>query len=216
MSQMNGTEAKIEKKGKAWKIDYQTADGKVSAEFSTDWKVEGSNKVSTGKMKKSDGNTDFTVTVRVFKYKTDKKPLITVTMSDKNPDHEMVFANREDFFKSTDPNDVVLDGNLSPFEGAYSNDAYEKEIADSGFKLYGYTPEEYYQNKTNAFPSIVNGGDRLDFSGVEALGQVTCSIKKKSPRSEKAIMKFISLGQMRLRSRARANLVLDPSGCDRS
>ena len=89
-------EAKIEKKGKAWKIDYQTADGKVSAEFSTDWKVEGSNKVSTGKMKKSDGNTDFTVTVRVFKYKTDKKPLITVTMSDKNPDHEMVFANRED------------------------------------------------------------------------------------------------------------------------
>jgi len=29
-------EAKIEKKGKAWKIDYQTADGKVSAEFSTD------------------------------------------------------------------------------------------------------------------------------------------------------------------------------------
>ena len=53
-------------------------------------------------MKKSDGNTDFTVTVRVFKYKTDKKPLITVTMSDKNPDHEMVFANREDFFKSTD------------------------------------------------------------------------------------------------------------------
>jgi len=49
----------------------------------------------------------------------------------------------EDFFKSTDPNDVVLDGNLSPFEGAYSNDTYEKEIADSGFKLYGYTPEEY-------------------------------------------------------------------------
>ena len=26
-------EAKIEKKGKSWKIDYQTADGKVSAEF---------------------------------------------------------------------------------------------------------------------------------------------------------------------------------------
>ena len=61
-------EAKIEKNGKAWKIAYQTADGKVSAEFSTDWKVEGANKISTGKMKKSDGNTDFTVTVRVFKY----------------------------------------------------------------------------------------------------------------------------------------------------
>ena len=136
---------------------YTTADGKVSAEFSTDWKVEGANKVATDKMKKSDGNTDFTVTVRVFKYKTDKKPLITVTMSDQNPDHEMVFANREDFFKSTDPNDVILDGNLSAFEGAYSNDSYEKEIAASGFKLYGYTPEEYYQNKASAFPSIVNG-----------------------------------------------------------
>ena len=74
MSLMNGMKPKSRKKGKSWKIDYQTADGKVSAEFSTDWKVEGSNKVSTGKMKKSDGNTDFTVTVRVFKYKTDKKP----------------------------------------------------------------------------------------------------------------------------------------------
>ena len=45
MSLMNGMKPKYEKKGKAWKIDYQTADGKVSAEFSTDWKVEGSNKV---------------------------------------------------------------------------------------------------------------------------------------------------------------------------
>ena len=197
-------EAKIEKKSKAWKIDYQTADGKVSAEFSTDWKVEGSNKVSTGKMKKSDGNTDFTVTVRVFKYKTDKKPLITVTMSDKNPDHEMVFANREDFFKSTDPNDIVLDGNLSPFEGAYSNDAYEKEIADSGFKLYGYTPEEYYQNKTKRLSKHCKMGRPAGLSGAEALGQVTYSIKKKSPRSEKAIMKFISLGQMGLRSKGKS------------
>ena len=145
-------EAKIEKKGKTWKIDYQTADGKVSAEFSTDWKVEGSNKVSTGKMKKSDGNTDFTVTVRVFKYKTDKKPLITVTMSDKNPDHEMVFANREDFFKSTDPNDVVLDGNLSPFEGAYSNDTYEKEI-QAGIKA--MDKNQCYQT-TDKFCSLVS------------------------------------------------------------
>ena len=154
-------------------------------------------------MKKSDGNTDFTVTVRVFKYKTDKKPLITVTMSDKNPDHEMVFANREDFFKSTDPNDVVLDGNLSPFEGAYSNDTYEKEIADSGFKLYGYTPEEYYQNKTNAFPSIVNGETGWTFWSGGTRASYLFN-KKKSPRSEKAIMKFISQGQMRLRSKGRS------------
>ncbi len=39
------------------------------------------------------------------------------------------------------------------FEGmrAYSNDTYEKEIADSGFKLYGYTPEEYYQIHSMSF-----------------------------------------------------------------
>ncbi|MFR9119844.1 MAG: hypothetical protein ACLVJN_03285 [Streptococcus parasanguinis] len=75
---------------------------------------------------------------------------------DKNPDHEMVFANREDFFKSTDPNDVVLDGNLSPFEGAYSNDTYEKEIADSGFKLYGYT-RRILPKQDQRLSALVNG-----------------------------------------------------------
>ena len=113
-------------------------------------------------MKKSDGNTDFTVTVRVFKYKTDKKPLITVTMSDKEIPTRDGLCNREDF-SSTNPNDVVLDGNLSPFEGAYSNDTYEKEIADSGFKLYGYTPEEYYQNKDQRLSKYCKWGDWLDF-----------------------------------------------------
>ncbi|AGY40708.1 hypothetical protein, partial [Streptococcus ilei] len=110
--------AKIQKDGKSWKIDYQTDDGAVSATFSTDFKVEGANKVSTSQMKKSDGNTDFTVTVRIFKYQSDKDPLITVTMSDKDPDHEMVFANRKDFFKSTNPDDAVLDGDLTTFSGS--------------------------------------------------------------------------------------------------
>ena len=64
-------------------------------------------------MKKSDGNTDFTVTVRVFKYKTDKKPLITVTMSDKILTTRDGLCQSGGFFKSTDPNDVVLDGNLT-------------------------------------------------------------------------------------------------------
>jgi hypothetical protein len=105
-------------------------------------------------MKKSDGNTDFTVTVRIFKYKSDKDPLITVTMSDKDPDHEMVFANRKDFFKSTDPDDDVLDGDLTTFEGTYTNNYIEKMIADSGFKLYGYSPEDFYNHRTTVFPYI--------------------------------------------------------------
>ena len=146
--------AKIQKDGKSWKIDYQTDDGAVSATFSTDFKVEGANKVSTSQMKKSDGNTDFTITVRIFKYKTDKDPLITVTMSDKDPDHEMVFANRKDFFKSTDPDDDVLDGDLTTFEGTYTNNYIEKMIADSGFKLYGYSPEDFYNHRTTVFPYI--------------------------------------------------------------
>ena len=146
--------AKIQKDGKAWKIDYETEDGPVSATFSTNFKVEGANKVSTSQMKKSDGNTDFTVTVRIFKYKSDKDPLITVTMSDKDPDHEMVFANRKDFFKSTDPDDDVLDGDLTTFEGTYTNNYIEKMIADSGFKLYGYSPEDFYNHRTTVFPYI--------------------------------------------------------------
>ena len=146
--------AKIQKDGKAWKIDYETEDGPVSATFSTDFKVEGANKVSTSQMKKSDGNTDFTITARIFKYKTDKDPLITVTMSDKDPDHEMVFANRKDFFKSTDPDDDVLDGDLTTFEGTYTNNYIEKMIADSGFKLYGYSPEDFYNHRTTVFPYI--------------------------------------------------------------
>ena len=146
--------AKIQKDGKSWKIDYETEDGPVSATFSTDFKVEGANKVSTSQMKKSDGNKDFTITVRIFKYKTDKDPLITVTMSDKEPDHEMVFANRKDFFKSTDPDDDVLDGDLTTFEGTYTNNYIEKMIADSGFKLYGYSPEDFYNHRTTVFPYI--------------------------------------------------------------
>ena len=146
--------AKIQKDGKSWKIDYETEDGPVSATFSTDFKVEGANKVSTSQMEKSDGNKDFTITVRIFKYKTDKDPLITVTMSDKDPDHEMVFANRKDFFKSTDPDDDVLDGDLTTFEGTYTNNYIEKMIADSGFKLYGYSPEDFYNHRTTVFPYI--------------------------------------------------------------
>ena len=146
--------AKIQKDGKSWKIDYETEDGPVLATFSTDFKVEGANKVSTSQMKKSDGNKDFTITVRIFKYKTDKDPLITVTMSDKDPDHEMVFANRKDFFKSTDPDDDVLDGDLTTFEGTYTNNYIEKMIADSGFKLYGYSPEDFYNHRTTVFPYI--------------------------------------------------------------
>ncbi|GAB2023283.1 hypothetical protein RyT2_23580 [Pseudolactococcus yaeyamensis] len=50
--------------------------------------------------------------------------------------------------------DQITKGDLSSFEGQYSNDALEKAIADSGFTLYTYRPEDYYQNNTTVFPSI--------------------------------------------------------------
>lgn len=93
-----GDKARLDGSDKEWKIDYQTPDGGVSAEFTTEWQTEGDTLTATDKMKKSDGNSDFTITIRIFKYKTAKSPLITITMSDGNPAHEMVFANQNDFF----------------------------------------------------------------------------------------------------------------------
>ncbi|WP_239986926.1 hypothetical protein [Streptococcus anginosus] len=59
--------------GKQWTIGYQTPDGAVSGQFTTEWKTEGDALVATDKMKKSDGNTDFTITIRIFKYKAKKE-----------------------------------------------------------------------------------------------------------------------------------------------
>ena len=64
-------------------------------------KRKGDALVATDKMKKSDGNTDFTITIRIFKYKAKKNHLITITMSDGNPNHEMAFANQKNFFESS-------------------------------------------------------------------------------------------------------------------
>ncbi len=68
-------------------------------------------------------------------------------------------------------------------------------------------------NKTNAFPSIVNGETGW-LSGVGGTSASYLFNKEKSLRSEKAIMKFISQESMGLRSKARANLVLGSHGCD--
>lgn len=93
-----GDMAQLTGKEKKWKINYRTPDGAVSAQFTTEWKTEGETLVALDKMQKSDGNADFTITVRIFKYKEKQNRLVTITMSDGNPNHEMVFANQKDFF----------------------------------------------------------------------------------------------------------------------
>ena len=110
-----GEKAQLSRSEKKWEISYRTPDGAVSAQFTTEWKTEGETLVASDKMQKSDGNTDFTITVRVFKYKEKQNPLVTITMSDGNPNHEMVFANQNDFFGTTKENE---DGSLNGTDGS--------------------------------------------------------------------------------------------------
>jgi len=110
-----GEKAQLTGSEKKWEISYRTPDGVVSARFTTEWKTEGGTLVASDKMQKSDGNTDFTITVRVFKYKEKQNPLVTITMSDGNPNHEMVFANQNDFFGTTEENE---DGSLNNTDGS--------------------------------------------------------------------------------------------------
>jgi len=157
-----GSKAIISSLDHKWKIDYQTSDGKVSGIFETSWKEEGKKKTSTSKMKKSDGYDSFKITIEVF---DDKDKLVTVTLSDGDLKHEMIFSNHNDFFKSDNAKaqDLVLKGNLSSFDGVYSNDDLEQSIADSGFTLYAYKPEDYFQNRTSVFPRITGKGNDWNF-----------------------------------------------------
>lgn len=56
----------------------------------------------------------------------------------------------------------ITQGDLSSFEGQYSNDGLEKAIRDSGFKLYAYQPNDYYQNATTVFPRIMKESNSND------------------------------------------------------
>ena len=157
-----GSKAIISSLDHKWKIDYQTSDGMVSGIFETSWKEEEKKKTSTSKMKKSDGYDSFKITIEVF---DDKSKLVTVTLSDGDLKHEMIFSNQNDFFKSDNAKaqDLVLKGNLSSFDGVYSNDDLEQSIADSGFTLYAYKPEDYFQNRTSVFPRITGKGNDWNF-----------------------------------------------------
>ena len=80
----------------------------------------------------------------------------------------MVFASKKEYFKNEGAKRVnaILKCDLSSFEDTYSNDTSEKSIADSGFTLYGYSPDDYYQNKTSDFPKLsLQGDDWLFWSG---------------------------------------------------
>ena len=163
-----GDKAKIDGGNKEWKINYQTPDGAVSAEFTTEWKSEGETLIATDKMRKSDGNSDFTITVRIFKYKTAKQPLITITMSDGNPAHEMVFANQKDFFEPSDENgegtsisdngdlniESIMKGDYTTLAGVWKNGAGREIVISSDGKVNDTELISPNSHSSSQFPTL--------------------------------------------------------------
>ena len=159
-----GEKATVAKNNQNWRISYSTDEGDVFGDFSTDWKEDGNNRSSVTDFNKSDGNKDFKISILVNNVDDSSNILTVITLSDGNKNHEMVFASRTDYFKNSKDN--ILQGDLSAFEGTYSNDYLEKAIAESNFTLYGYSPEDYFEDKTSAFPKIFKQeGNWLFWSG---------------------------------------------------
>jgi len=148
-----------EKETNEWVIAYPTADGNVTAEFTTKWVKKAGSYYSKTPMKKSDGNSDFNIEVQ---YQSPQK--VTITMTDGKADHEMKFSTEKP--AKSIAYDAILEGDLSSFAGQFSNDSLEKSIADADFTLYAYSPDEYYRNETSVFPTISeNEGKWMYWSG---------------------------------------------------
>ena len=127
-----GEKATVAKNDQNWRISYNTDEGNVFGDFSTDWKKDGNNRSSVTEFNKSDGNKDFKISILVNNVDDSSNILTVITLSDGNKNHEMVFASRTDYFKNSKDN--ILQGDLSDFEGTYSNDYLEK--ANCRIKFY--------------------------------------------------------------------------------
>lgn len=147
-----GEKATVAKNNQNWRISYNTDEGNVFGDFSTAWKEDGNNRFSVTEFNKSDGNKDFKISISVNNVDDSSKILKIITLSDGNKNHEMLFASRSDYFKNSKDN--ILQGDLSAFEGTYSNDYLEKAIAESNFTLYGYKREDYFNGITSVFPRL--------------------------------------------------------------
>ena len=159
-----GEKATVTKNNQNWRISYNTDEGNVFGDFSTDWKEDGNNRSSVTEFNKSDGNKDFKISISVNNVDDSSKILKVITLSDGNKNHEMVFANNSDYFKNN--KDGILQGDLSAFEGTYSNDYLEKAIVESNFTLYGYKREDYYKGITSVFPRVsYQDGNWIFWSG---------------------------------------------------
>ncbi|MDR3190618.1 MAG: DUF6287 domain-containing protein [Lactobacillaceae bacterium] len=144
----SGDIATLKKTDDHWIIYYSTPDGNETATFKTKWVKTNKHVQSKTPMDKSDGYSGFNVIVDYF-----KPTKIEITMTDGDVDHEMVFTKQ----KQTSY-DVVLQGDLTPFMGQFSDDDFNKTVAQSGFTYGGYEPEDFYNNMTTLFPTIKKHG----------------------------------------------------------
>lgn len=148
----NGDLAQVNQIGQnQWQMKYNTTDGEVIATFKTKWKQINANSTSTTSMRKSDGSDGFMISVTYV-----NSTNITIKMSDGIEQHQMIFTKEKP--QVTNQYDAVLDGDLSSFAGQFSNDKFNQVIADSGFTYGGYTPEDYFNNRTTVFPNISETG----------------------------------------------------------
>lgn len=146
----DGGEAEIKQESvDKWVIAYTTSEGDVEGKFATDWQVSGNGYYSKTSMEKSDGYVEFEIAIQ---YNSPKD--ISLTMTDGVSSHDMTFSIGQVESASKIAEDAILSGDLSEFSGQLTTDSFNQQIADSGFTLGGYEPEDYYQNSTTVFPSI--------------------------------------------------------------
>ena len=189
-----GEKAIVAKNDQKWRISYNTDEGNVFGDFSTDWKEDGNNRSSVTEFNKSDGNKDFKISISVNNVDDSSKILRVITLSDGNKNHEMVFASSSDYFKNSKDN--ILQGDLSAFEGTYSNDYLEKAIAESKFTLYGYKPEDYFKDNTSVFPRLSYQDGYWIFWSGSTHSQFTLD-KSKIPKKTNAYYEVYFVGNNR-------------------
>jgi len=104
-----GEKATVAKNDQNWRISYNTDEGNVFGDFSTDWKEDGNNRSSVTEFNKSDGNKDFKISILVNNADDSSNILKIITLSDGNKNHEMVFASNSDYFKNNKESHYLIE-----------------------------------------------------------------------------------------------------------
>ena len=73
-----GEKATVAKNNQNWRISYNTDEGNVFGDFSTDWKEDGNNSSSVTEFNKSDGNKDFKISILINNNVDDSSKILKV------------------------------------------------------------------------------------------------------------------------------------------